>query len=151
MSKICNEDCFNCPYSDCINDDYIVGEYAESVRIDTEIRLDYDTEYRKRKLKMSNYDNTEKGKARMIKYRHSEKGKAVQFKANHSQRGIERRKRYENSEKGKETRRKYQNSEAGKAARRRYEQSEHRKKYHHERYLRKKMEKEAQKCLTKTV
>ena len=75
----------------------------------------------------------------------------MQYKYNHSEKGIARRDKYEQSEKGKATRKAYQQSEAGKEARRRYEQSEHRKKYHHERYLRKKMEKEAQKCLTKTV
>ena len=127
------------------------GDYTQSQDIDTQIRKDYEDGYKRRVESQHKYNHSEKGKNRINVYRKSEKGKEMQYKYNHSEKGIARRDKYEQSEKGKATRKAYQQSEAGKEARRRYEQSEHRKKYHHERYLRKKMEKEAQKCLTKTV
>lgn len=108
MNKICNEDCFNCIYPDCINDGYISGEAAQSRAIDKEIRGNHYS--KRRKASMNKYNASEKGKARNKRYYQSEKGRVCQYNQNHSAKGIERRKRYENSEKGKETRRKYQNS-----------------------------------------
>lgn len=29
MDKICNKDCFNCPYPDCINDEFTADDAAE--------------------------------------------------------------------------------------------------------------------------
>ncbi|MCI5582071.1 MAG: hypothetical protein MR387_12450 [Phocaeicola plebeius] len=37
MNSICNEDCFHCPYPDCIRDDLTAATYAELATIDKTI------------------------------------------------------------------------------------------------------------------
>lgn len=38
MSVICNHDCFNCQYPDCINDEITLDEYREIAERDAEIK-----------------------------------------------------------------------------------------------------------------
>ena len=35
--SVCNRDCFNCPYPDCIVDDMTAEEYREQSRIEREL------------------------------------------------------------------------------------------------------------------
>ena len=37
MKKICNKDCFNCPYEDCINDEMDHEDYQEAADRDREL------------------------------------------------------------------------------------------------------------------
>lgn len=37
MDKICNKDCFNCPYEDCINDEMDHEDYREAAVRDREL------------------------------------------------------------------------------------------------------------------
>ena len=37
MDKICNKDCFNCPYEDCINDEMDYEDYKEAAVRDREL------------------------------------------------------------------------------------------------------------------
>lgn len=37
MNSICNEDCFNCPYPDCVRDDLTAATYADLATIDKTI------------------------------------------------------------------------------------------------------------------
>ena len=99
---ICNMDCENCVYSDCINEDLTQEERMLQNQQDTEIRKS-----RKygRSLVVWNYQHSEKGKEAARRYAQSEKGK-------------ENQKRYLQSEKGKaKSRRKTQRDiESGKNA-----------------------------------
>ena len=36
--KICNKDCFNCPFDDCINDEMDYEDYVESANRDKDLR-----------------------------------------------------------------------------------------------------------------
>ena len=38
MSKICDKDCFHCPYDDCINDEMEYSDYAELKEIEKDSR-----------------------------------------------------------------------------------------------------------------
>ena len=55
MSDICNKDCFNCPYEDCINDEFDDNDFRELKKLDKELGemntttgYEYD-QYRKKK------------------------------------------------------------------------------------------------------
>lgn len=37
MNSICNEDCFNCPYPDCVRDDLTAATYAELAMLEKTI------------------------------------------------------------------------------------------------------------------
>ena len=37
MNAVCNEDCFHCPYPDCVRDDLTAATYAELAAIDKTI------------------------------------------------------------------------------------------------------------------
>ena len=39
MKKICNKDCFNCPYEDCINDEMDHEDYREAAVRDRELAM----------------------------------------------------------------------------------------------------------------
>lgn len=39
MSKICNKDCFNCPYKDCINDEMDHEDYVEAAERDRNLKM----------------------------------------------------------------------------------------------------------------
>lgn len=97
---VCNLDCFNCIYDDCIND----GDLSDSklsAELDREAKQDGElTAYQK-------YRHTEKGKAAIKRYSQSEKGKEAQYRANHSEKGKARMKRYAQTEKRKAYRREW--------------------------------------------
>lgn len=98
---VCNLDCFNCIYDDCINE----GDLSDSklsAELDREAKRDGElTPYQK-------YRHTEKGKAAIKRYQVSDKGKAAQYRANHSEKGKARFKAYEQTEKRKAYRREWQ-------------------------------------------
>lgn len=90
---MCDFDCFNCVFSDCIND--------SSVRQEILYKYNHST---KGKARMKKYNNSLKGKERAKRYISSEKGKEKQRKA--TQRDIkngknaERCRRYYQRKKG---------------------------------------------------
>lgn len=98
--SICNRDCFNCEYSDCICD-----EPSDDLRLDYELDLE---------IKLSNkynaqrkYRQTEKGKLKLHEYNTSEKAKARMNIYNKSEKGKERSRRFEQTEKRKEYKREW--------------------------------------------
>lgn len=121
MSKICNEDCFNCPYDDCIHEDNF-GGYDESIETDRQILKE-----RGQSMAHIKYNVSEKGKARRKAFNASPKGKACMKRYNNSEKGKARDKRYSESEKGKETKRKYRQTEKYKAYKREYERKRYAK------------------------
>lgn len=74
MSVICNHDCFNCQYPDCMNDDITLGEYREIAERDAEIKwqnsLKTDSE-RQKLLNLRAYHkaNADKERAYKMAYR----------------------------------------------------------------------------------
>ena len=98
---MCNHDCFNCKYDDCINNDVTVDE----IKKNEEVARSCDrAESRKKQI--------------TYQYNQSDKCKAIQAKYDRSEKGKERSKRYEQSEKGKARRKRYENSEKRRARRR---------------------------------
>jgi len=91
----CNNDCFNCTYSDCI----CSGGYEKAT---DELEKELELEERKQQA----YKN----------------GTELYFMYNHSKRGKERAKKYNSSDKGKAARDKYNKTEKGKERWRRYYQ-----------------------------
>lgn len=77
---MCNRDCLNCTYDDCIDDAITQEERKEQDDYDrTSIRERIKEErsgLRKGKLKYYDYNHSEKGKERLQRYEQSEKGKA---------------------------------------------------------------------------
>ena len=92
--SICNRDCFNCEYSDCICD-----EPSDDLRLDYELDLE---------IKSSNKYNAQK------KYRQTEKGKLN----NTSEKAKARMNIYNKSEKGKGRSRRFEQTEKRKAYKR---------------------------------
>ena len=121
LNKICNEDCFNCPYDDCIHEDNF-GGYDESIETDRQILKE-----RGQSMRFIKYNTSEKGKARRKAFNASPKGKACMKRYNNSEKGKARYKRYSESEKGKETKRKYRQTESYKAYRREYQRKRYAK------------------------
>lgn len=100
IKTLCNRDCFNCVYEDCILDE----DTSESTDIDNAIRSEL---CEKKDDSQSKYNHSAKGKESRKRYLQSEKGKEAQ-------------KRYNQSEKGKESRRKAQNTDAARKSKREY-------------------------------
>lgn len=77
---MCNCDCLNCTYKDCIKDALTREERKRQDDYDREIIRERIKEercsLRKGKLKFYDYNHSEKGKARAKHYAQSEKGKA---------------------------------------------------------------------------
>ena len=121
LNKICNEDCFNCPYDDCIHEDNF-GGYDESIETDRQILKE-----RGQSMRFIKYNTSEKGKARRKAFNASPKGKACMKRYNNSEKGKARYKRYSESEKGKETKRKYRQTERYKQYRREYQRKRYAK------------------------
>lgn len=98
---VCNLDCFNCTYSDCINE----GDLSErklDASLDRAAKQDCKlTPYQK-------YRKSEKGKAAVHRYNTSDAGKAHMNKYNHSEKGKARSKIYEQTEQRKLYRREWQ-------------------------------------------
>lgn len=138
----CNNDCFNCIYSDCIEDRLTKEEIGKQDALDKEIRfLRLDTNEQKKKKSQKKYEQSEKGEIRRDFYEQSDKGKGRKDKYFKSQKGKEALKKYTSSEKGKATRERYEMSEKRKESRKRWNE-EHRKQrkeyfrlYHQKRKL----------------
>lgn len=105
---MCNRDCFNCPYEDCIEDsDRLTrAEYISACERDSECLLHSQYYNTRRK-----YEQTEKGRARQQRYERTDNGKARrkarQQKYEQTISAKERAKAYNSSEKGKERWRRY--------------------------------------------
>ena len=121
LNKICNEDCSNWPYDDCIHEDNF-GGYDESIETDRQILKE-----RGQSMRFIKYNTSEKGKARRKAFNASPKGKACMKRYNNSEKGKARYKRYSESEKGKETKRKYRQTERYKQYRREYQRKRYAK------------------------
>lgn len=121
LNKICNEDCFNCPYDDCKYEGNF-GGYDESIETDRQILKE-----RGQSMRFIKYNTSEKGKARRKAFNASPKGKACMKRYNNSEKGKARYKRYSESEKGKETKRKYRQTERYKQYRREYQRKRYAK------------------------
>lgn len=103
MNKhICNYDCLNCKFEDCINDSDVLSDnevsfstYYESLikseRVEESIRQTNNPHYRSVK-----------------KYRHTEKGKEMLHRMNTNEKAKERYKRYEKTDKAKERRKRHE-------------------------------------------
>lgn len=97
---MCNQDCFKCPFSDCI----LEGDSAESTEIDKVLRSEL---LEKKDDAKSKYNRSVKGKECRKRYLQSEKGKEAQ-------------RRYNQSEKGKASRRRANNTDAARKSKREY-------------------------------
>ena len=78
MVNVCNHDCFNCPYPDCIVDDMTAEEYRELRRIERELirpksRKELSIAAKKREYREA---NREKYNAYMREYRRKQRDKA---------------------------------------------------------------------------
>lgn len=76
---MCDYDCLNCQYSDCINDDNLE---LDNLELD-EYLDEQAAEHMPNKSKYR-YAKSEAGKAAQRRYNHSEKGKARTYAYNHS-------------------------------------------------------------------
>lgn len=94
---ICDMNCLNCVYQDCIND-------TEPTEAEMQAQDELDI-------------IVKRGRAK-------EKGQLAQWNYNHSQAGKESQRRYAKSEKGKEAQRRYLMSDKGRQAQKRYIQSD---------------------------
>ena len=83
--RVCDRDCFNCPFEDCVVDGY---NYKE-------------------KLKQDHFDNDLKPHDQMYQYNHKPQSIENRKAYEKSAKGKERAQRYNNSEKGKERFRRY--------------------------------------------
>lgn len=77
---MCNHDCLNCIYEDCVDDALTQEERMRQDEYDRESIKERIKEersgLRKGKLKFYDYNHSEKGKSRAHRYAQSEKGKA---------------------------------------------------------------------------
>lgn len=107
---ICNLDCFNCIYPDCVNEgDLSDGTLSQALDryAMQDSKLTPQQRYKrskKGKISMHKSNTNESGRARMTRYNHSEKGKA-------------RLKRYEQTEKRKAYRREWERRKRAEAKR----------------------------------
>lgn len=93
--SMCNKDCFNCPYSDCILEE----DTAESDIIEgtpflagyPDRPIVYGTSYTERQKR---YNSSDKGKERYKRYSTSDKGKDALKRYNQTEKGKERFRRY---------------------------------------------------------
>lgn len=142
---VCNHDCFNCTYDDCISNETTYEEYKQLDYYDYLIYLE---RRNNRQKSICKYNHSEKGKAAIERYRQTEKWKETKEQYEKSEKGKAAKARYEKSERGKSVKARYEKSEKGKATKARYEKSERGKalkKARQERYLKKKAEREAEK------
>lgn len=101
--SVCNHDCFNCVYSDCI-----CNEPPDDLALHRQLDLDATRKYNSVAVAQRKYRQSEKGKQSTYKYNHSDKGKAVMSAYNKSEKGKERSKRFEQTEVRKAYRREWQ-------------------------------------------
>lgn len=102
---MCNHDCFNCIYSDCIVDDMV-----DDIGFDYELDMYAvrSTNITPQKVAQQKYRQSEKGKRAVYKYNHSESAKLVRERYLNTDKSKQRLKRFESSEKRKSYRRKWQ-------------------------------------------
>lgn len=106
--EMCNLDCFNCPYDDCIQDGITDNEIASAKHRDEIAKIRHSS------------DDVLAHRKSVARYRKSEKGKATQNRYRKSTKGQEAIRRYEQSSRCKESKTKYAKSEKGKEAHKRY-------------------------------
>lgn len=78
MSK-CNRDCFNCSYTDCINDE--IKRDKETTAIERQAVRDSRLYQESRQFAIDKYNHSAKKKATEKRYMSTEKGKATRRKA----------------------------------------------------------------------
>lgn len=81
MNAVCNEDCFHCPYPDCIRDDLTAATYAELATIDRTIINPPTLKQRKVAAQQRAYyeANKEKVAAQQRAYREAHKDKWIEY------------------------------------------------------------------------
>ena len=100
---VCNRDCFNCIYEDCICD-----EFSDDLALDYGLDRECHINNAPADIAQRKYRKTEKGKQSVYKYNHSVKHKEVMRKYNKSEKGKARFKRFEQTEARKAYRREWQ-------------------------------------------
>lgn len=113
---MCNHDCFNCQYADCI----VEIDTAESDEIESipfivgfpEREIVYGTSYTEAQRR---YNHSAEGRERYKRYEMTGKAKERRRRYCMTEKNKERLKRYEMTDKAKERRERYRNSEKGKA------------------------------------
>lgn len=81
MNSICNEDCFHCPYPDCVRDDLTADTYAELALLEKTIINPPTAKQRKLAAQQRAYyeANKEKVAARQRAYREANKEKVSAY------------------------------------------------------------------------
>ena len=76
-TKICDEDCFNCPYPDCINDGMTAGIYQSLDEIEKELLFPRSAQEKKRAAYQRKYReaNRDKIAAQQREYREANREK----------------------------------------------------------------------------
>lgn len=100
--KVCNMDCFNCLFSDCINRSNSLSE--TEVKFSVEYETSLKAERREEVIRQID-DPTARANA---KYRNTPKGKEMVHRMNTNDLAKKRYKKYEQSEKGKERRKRHE-------------------------------------------
>lgn len=111
--KICDMNCFECKFSDCIND----GVLSEK---ENRFSVDYETSL-KSEIRQEIIRQIDNPKARAVaKYRQTQKGKETVHRMNTNELAKARFKKYEQSEKGISRRRRYEATPERKAYKKNY-------------------------------
>lgn len=120
--QVCDMDCLNCKFADCINDckDLLEEEIERQNKLDKEVKYD-EGWVEAKSIPLYVYNHSEKGRARADKYIKSEKGKAAQSRYAKSEKGKERtrkatRKRVESGKNAEYCRRYRERKKAAMAA-----------------------------------
>ena len=81
---VCNKDCFNCPFPDCINDEMDYEDYLDAATTEREIILPKSKKEKKAAARQKAYyeANREKVAARQKAYREANREKAESMNAN---------------------------------------------------------------------
>ncbi|MFQ9442801.1 MAG: hypothetical protein ACLR1A_07800 [Eubacterium ventriosum] len=101
--SVCNRDCFNCSYTDCI-----CNEPSDDLALDRQLDLEASRSYEANAKAQRKYRKTEKGKQAIYRWNHSDKHKKIMTNYNNSERGKERSKRFEQTEARKAYRREWE-------------------------------------------
>lgn len=127
MSKrVCNMDCLNCEFSDCVNNSNNLSDSEVSFSVDFENSI-------KKERRQEEIRQIDDPKARAVaKYRQTPKGKEMLHRRNTSENGKERFRRYEKTDKAKERRKRHEAKPERIAYRKAY-MKEYNKRYYAER------------------
>ena len=101
--SVCNRDCFNCTYIDCICD-----EPSDDLALDRQLDLEANKSYDNTSTAQRKYRKTEKGKQALYRWNHSERHKELMRTYNKSAKGKARSKRCEQTEHRKAYRREWE-------------------------------------------